>query len=49
MFHLPIFVQPTVGIKNALQEGRPVPRTISGLYRGLGVCAAMGRPRLSQQ
>lgn len=30
-------LQPTVGIKNALQEGRPVPRTLPGLYRGLAV------------
>lgn len=30
-------MQPTVGIKNALQEGRPVPRTLATLYRGVGV------------
>lgn len=30
-------MQPTVAIKNALQEGRPVPRQIPVLYRGLGV------------
>ena len=29
--------QPTNGIKNALQEGRPVPRNPLALYRGLGV------------
>jgi hypothetical protein len=30
-------LQPTVGIKNALQEGRPIPRSVAHLYRGLGV------------
>ena len=30
-------MQPTVGIKNALQEGRPIPRSPAVLYRGLGV------------
>jgi solute carrier family 25 citrate transporter 1 len=30
-------MQPTVGIKNALQEGRPIPRTPVALYRGVGV------------
>lgn len=28
-------MQPTVAIKNALQEGRPVPRSPLALYRGL--------------
>lgn len=28
-------MQPTVGIKNAMQEGRPVPRNPLVLYRGL--------------
>jgi solute carrier family 25 (mitochondrial citrate transporter), member 1 len=30
-------MMPTVAIKNALQEGRPVPNTVFALYRGLGV------------
>lgn len=30
-------MQPTVGVKNALQEGRPVPRSPLVLYRGLVV------------
>lgn len=30
-------MQPIVGLKNALQEGRPLPRSLSHLYRGLGV------------
>lgn len=30
-------MQPFVGIKNALQEGRPLPRQMQHLYRGLGV------------
>ncbi len=30
-------MQPTVGVKNALQEGRPVPRNPMVLYRGLTV------------
>lgn len=30
-------MQPLVGIKNALQEGRPVPRNPVHLYRGLAV------------
>ena len=34
-----IIMQPTVGIKNALQEGRPVPRSPFQLYRGLAVRA----------
>ena len=29
--------QPTVAIKNALQEGRPMPTQISAYYRGLFV------------
>ncbi len=28
-------MQPTVGVKNAIQEGRPIPRNPAGLYRGL--------------
>ena len=28
-------MQPTVAIKNALQEGRPIPKQPSALYRGL--------------
>ena len=30
-------MQPTVGVKNALQEGRPIPRSPLKLYRGLTV------------
>lgn len=30
-------MQPTVAIKNALQEGRPLPRTPVAYYRGLAV------------
>lgn len=30
-------MQPTVAIKNCLQEGRPFPRSISAYYRGLFV------------
>ncbi|KAL3656594.1 hypothetical protein V7S43_018592 [Phytophthora oleae] len=29
--------QPWVAVKNAVQQGRPVPRSIPALYRGLGV------------
>ena len=32
-----ILMQPMVGIKNALQEGRPVPANPLHLYRGLAV------------
>jgi hypothetical protein len=32
-----VVLQPVIGWKNARQEGRPVPRSISALYRGLGV------------
>ena len=39
-----IVLQPTIGIKNALQEGRPVPRSISALYRGLGMNACSNFP-----
>ena len=28
-------MQPTVAVKNAIQEGRPIPRAPAGLYRGL--------------
>ena len=39
--HLQSFLcaQPTVGIKNALQEGRPLPRSLPALYRGLTINA----------
>ncbi|PSC69614.1 Mitochondrial Carrier (MC) Family [Micractinium conductrix] len=37
-------MQPTVGVKNALQEGRPVPRTIPMLYRGVVVSAGAMLP-----
>ena len=30
-------LMPSIAIKNALQEGRPVPRSVPTLYRGLGV------------
>lgn len=30
-------MQPTIAIKNALQEGRPIPRSPMTLYRGLAV------------
>ncbi len=40
-----IIMQPTVGIKNALQEGRPVPRSLPALYRGLTVWRARSRPQ----
>ncbi len=41
-------MQPTVGVKNALQEGRPVPRSPLILYRGLTVSLSFnpGRCRL---
>ena len=32
-----LLMQPTIAIKNALQEGRPVPWSPKLLYRGLGV------------
>lgn len=32
-----ILMQPMVGIKNALQEGRPIPTNVAHLYRGLPV------------
>lgn len=28
-------MQPMVAFKNALQEGRPMPRTVTQMYRGL--------------
>lgn len=37
-------MMPTVGIKNALQEGRAVPRTIPTLYRGLVISAGAMLP-----
>lgn len=42
-------MQPTVGVKNALQEGRPVPKTIPGLYRGLAISAGAMLPITSVQ
>ena len=39
-------MQPTVAIKNALQEGRPLPRQIGQLYRGYGVRLVLGRSML---
>ena len=39
-----LLMQPTIAIKNALQEGRPVPWSPSALYRGLGVRNALLRP-----
>lgn len=36
-------MQPLVGIKNALQEGRPVPRNPVHLYRGLLVSVLPAR------
>ncbi|KAF4321603.1 hypothetical protein G195_005255 [Phytophthora kernoviae 00238/432] len=29
--------QPWVAVKNAVQQGRPIPRSVTALYRGLGV------------
>ena len=37
-------MQPTVGIKNALQEGRPLPRSLPALYRGLTINAVSMAP-----
>ena len=34
-------MQPTVAIKNALQEGRPIPSQFSHFYRGLTVSHAL--------
>lgn len=31
-------MQPTVTVKNAMQQGRPLPTTPIALYRGLLVC-----------
>lgn len=36
-------MQPTIAIKNALQEGRPVPWSPKLLYRGLGVSCSCVR------
>ena len=36
-------MQPTVAVKNAIQEGRPIPRAPAGLYRGLLVRLTMPR------
>jgi solute carrier family 25 citrate transporter 1 len=35
VFEQVVIMQPLVGIKNALQEGRPIPRNPAHLYRGL--------------
>ncbi|GAB4817787.1 hypothetical protein N2152v2_004833 [Parachlorella kessleri] len=37
-------LMPSIALKNALQEGRPVPRTVSALYRGLGMNALANFP-----
>jgi hypothetical protein len=53
-----IVMQPMVAFKNALQEGRPLPKTPIALYRGLVVsadfcrclgqeCIACGRMRVA--
>ena len=39
-----LLMQPTIAIKNALQEGRPVPWSPSALYRGLVVGHTLLRP-----
>lgn len=41
-----ILMQPMVGIKNALQEGRPIPTNVAHLYRGLPVRGAAVAPVL---
>lgn len=33
-----LLMQPTVAIKNAVQEGRPISWNPLHMYRGLGVC-----------
>ena len=44
-----ILMQPMVGIKNALQEGRPVPVNPMHLYRGLAMnCVSMAPITASQ-
>lgn len=42
-------MQPVVGLKNALQEGRPVPRQLNHLYRGLGMGVASQAPITATQ
>ena len=42
-------MQPTVGIKNALQEGRAIPRSPAALYRGLTVNAVSMAPITAMQ
>lgn len=42
-------MQPVVGIKNALQEGRALPRQVSHLYRGLGVNVLSMAPSTATQ
>ena len=32
-----MLLQPTIALKNAIQEGRPLPATPAQLYRGVGV------------
>lgn len=41
-------MQPTVAVKNAIQEGRPIPRAPAGLYRGLLV-SLLTPPRWTQE
>lgn len=44
-----IVMQPMVAFKNALQEGRPLPRTPLALYRGLVInCCSMAPITASQ-
>ncbi|KAL6771419.1 hypothetical protein ACKKBG_A26290 [Auxenochlorella protothecoides x Auxenochlorella symbiontica] len=42
-------MQPTIAIKNALQEGRPIPRSPMTLYRGLAVNSAATFPITATQ
>ncbi|KAG1671135.1 hypothetical protein FOA52_005387 [Chlamydomonas sp. UWO 241] len=44
-----MLLQPTVGFKNALQEGRPIPSTLAALYRGLGMNIASMAPITASQ
>jgi hypothetical protein len=43
-------MQPMVAFKNALQEGRPMPRTVTQMYRGLLVraCCSCTSPQHTQ-
>ncbi|KAG7382659.1 hypothetical protein PHYBOEH_010393 [Phytophthora boehmeriae] len=36
--------QPWVAVKNAVQQGRPIPRSVAAFYRGLGVSVASIAP-----